>query len=484
MWILAHAAEIPELARNYAVHWRILPDLSMDLVVSAFSLIMPVEQAGRAFIALTMLSLMGGTVTLHRALNGRFGIWPIWSALFVYNAALFWGFLSCLFATGIYLFAFSGWVATRDWRPVPRLIAFSAVASVLLLLHLFAFGLYALSVGAYELANRFDRRVSPKDMLAWCVTCLQFAPGALLWCTSLAHGGSTLTAWGDWSSKLYALAAPFTFGYQPAGVDLLARWLAVLFLIFAILTRSLQLAPEMRFPLAAMIMAAAITPNWLSGSWSADIRLPVALPFVIIASTCVELPRKWIVPLTGTALLVLGLRVWTVSQSWQDCDRLFGEFRAASTVITPGARLLIVATPPGPEQTRQLAGVPARLAKLQPVTFIHMAALAVIDRAALFPYLFTSWKTVEVTPRNAPVSQAVGVPVTPEEMAKAADPEQAATLETGPNFLGERPYWRNWPETFDFVLWIDFDGRPKPDIEQLRLVTRGSFFDIYRVVKR
>src|SRR5215469_7817150 len=51
MWILAHASEIPELARNYAVHWRILPDLSMDLVVSALSLIVPVEQAGRAFIA-------------------------------------------------------------------------------------------------------------------------------------------------------------------------------------------------------------------------------------------------------------------------------------------------------------------------------------------------------------------------------------------------------------------------------------------------
>jgi len=58
----------------------------------ALSLVMPIEEAGRAFIAFTMLSLMGGTVTLHRALHGRFGIWPIWSVLFVYNAALFWAF--------------------------------------------------------------------------------------------------------------------------------------------------------------------------------------------------------------------------------------------------------------------------------------------------------------------------------------------------------------------------------------------------------
>ncbi len=135
MWILVHSNEIPELASNYTVHWRILPDLAIDLVVSLLSWVMPVEQAGRVFIALTMLSLVGGTLTLHRVLHGRLETWPIWSILFVYNAALFWGFVNCLFATGIYLFAFSGWIATRHWRTGPRLLTFSAVASLLLLLH-------------------------------------------------------------------------------------------------------------------------------------------------------------------------------------------------------------------------------------------------------------------------------------------------------------------------------------------------------------
>src|ERR1700688_3465258 len=63
MWILVHRTDIPELARNYVVHWRILPDMAMDLVVPTLSLAMPVELAGRVFIALTMLGLIGGTVT-------------------------------------------------------------------------------------------------------------------------------------------------------------------------------------------------------------------------------------------------------------------------------------------------------------------------------------------------------------------------------------------------------------------------------------
>ena len=100
MWILVHSAEIPELAGNYAIHWRILPNLAMDLIVPALSQVMPVEEAGRAFIALTMLTLVGGTVILHRVFYGRLEIWPICSVVFVYNAALFWGFLNFLFATG------------------------------------------------------------------------------------------------------------------------------------------------------------------------------------------------------------------------------------------------------------------------------------------------------------------------------------------------------------------------------------------------
>jgi len=114
---------------------------------------------------------------------------------------------------------------------------------------------------------------------------------------------------------------------------------------------------------------------------------------------------------------------------------------------------------------------------------MHMGALAVIDRAAFFPYLFTGWTTVAPSRRNADVAQAVAVPVTPEELAKSAHTEQAKMPDTGPNFLGERPYWRNWPETFDFVLWMDFGELAKPDVKQLIPLKRGSFFEISRIVR-
>jgi hypothetical protein len=103
MWILVHGSEIPALASNYVVHWRLVPDLAMDLIVPVLSMLIPVEQAGRIFVALTMLALIGGTAALHHAIHGRVGIWPIWSVLFVYNAELFWGFLPCSQAASICL---------------------------------------------------------------------------------------------------------------------------------------------------------------------------------------------------------------------------------------------------------------------------------------------------------------------------------------------------------------------------------------------
>jgi hypothetical protein len=481
-WVLAHGADVPELAGNYTVHWRILPYLAMDLVVPVLSRVMPIEQAGRIFIALTMLALIGGTSALHRALYGRVGIWPICSVLFIYNAALFWGFLNCLFATGVYLFAFGGWIGTRYWQPAPRILTFSVVGSLLFLMHLFAFGLYGLSVVTYELVSRANpRAVSLRSLVSDALVCLQFAPGIVLWYASLAHGGTFATGYGDLGSKSYAVISPFIFSNPPVVFDRLTGPVITVLLALAVVSRSLTLAAGMRLPIAAMIVVALLTPNRMGG-WLADIRIPVALPFVIIASTRFRASPKVGIPMAAAVLVVVGLRVWTVSQVWRDYDRWFNEFRAASAVITPGARLLVVEASI-PEQKRKPPEVPESLGNVQWITFTHMAALAVIDRAVFYPHMFTGWTTIDVATRNEAVSQREGVPLDPEEFIQSARYDEARSLDTKSDVTGESAYWSNWPETFDFVLWIDFARAPKPELKHLQHLASSSFFDIYRVVK-
>src|SRR2546423_889876 len=83
-------------------------------------------------------------------------------------------------------------------------------------------------------------------------------------------------------------------------------------LALAVVSRSLTLAAEMRVPIATMIVLALLMPNRMGG-WLADIRLPVALPFVVIASTQFRASRKVGIPMAAAVLVVVGLRIWTVS---------------------------------------------------------------------------------------------------------------------------------------------------------------------------
>jgi len=483
MWVLAQHGALSDLTSNYVVAWRLLPNLAMDLIVPALAQVMPLETAGRLFIALTMLSLVLGTMTLHRALQGRVGFWPLSALLFLYNAALFWGFLNYLFGIGMYLLALSGWIASRHWKAPRRILAFAAIASLLLILHLFAFGLYALTVGSYELGNRLrDRDLSMRAFLSLCATGLQFIPGLLLWLASLSNVGPGFTHNQGLGAKVYALQSPFTFGPDALPFDQAILIFSFGFLIAAVRTRALKLAPGMQLPLVIMVLAALATPTWLSGSWLADIRLPVALPFVIIASTRLDAAKfraaGWF---AAVALVLLGIRVWTVTDNWRDIDRRFQEFRTASEVITPGSRLLIVEdTPKGP---RPLDGVPSFLAQRWDQTFSHMAALAVIDRAVFMPYLFTGWTSVAPAARNAGLFQTQAVPLTPDMLRQSAVVELNDPLYSRPDFLGELPYWGNWPQHFDYVLWIDFGPPAEPGLAALRPVAQGSFFRIYRVTR-
>ncbi len=491
MWILVHRADIPELARNYVVHWRILPDLAMDFVIPVLSTVMPVELAGRVFIALIMLGLIAGTVALHRVLHGRFSVWPVWAVLFIYNAALFWGLLSCLFAIAVYLFMFSGWIATREWRIVPRILIFAVAGALLFLLHLFAFGLYGLSVFSYEVGCRLKGwRLPLKSLVPCAVVCLQFVPGLLLWYASLENVGSIYTGNGDLMLKLYALVSPVDFGFSALPLDLGMGLAVTVFLLLFARDGALKLAPEMRLPLAAMLVTAVLMPSYANGSALADIRLPVTLPFVVLASTQFAVSRKWLPWLLGgVALVGFGLRIWTVSESWKDYDRWFNEFRAAAAVIAPGARLLAVqATIPGEdtilEETERLPSVPITLSKVQQMAFLHLGALAVIDRSAFFPFLFTEATPLDVTPPNRAVSESLGLPITPEDLAKSADPNLAKSFDALRDTYGQPLYWRDWPQTFDYVLWVDFRRMPKPWLTQLRPLASGSIFEIYQIIRQ
>src|SRR5258708_15276591 len=335
-----------------------------------------------------MASLVLGTVALQRALHGRIGLWPLSSLLFVYNSVLYWGFVNFLFTLGLALLSFSAWVASARWPAHWRALVFSLPASLLLVFHLFGFGIYGLLVASYEFGKlREERRWTRESTRATSIVMAQFIPAVLLWAATLGNGGATYTRY-HLEYKLMDVVAPSTFGWMPRPLGWAVLVLTIFFLSYARGSGQVRLAPSMRWPIMAMIVAAVVMPNWLAGGLAADLRLPIALPFVVVTSTQFHGTRRRAIRCFAViALALLGPRVAAVSQSWRDADRRFAEFRAASRTVPEGARLLVVETPMTAEEGR-IEGLSPALAHREPMVFWHMPALAVIERNAFIPSLY------------------------------------------------------------------------------------------------
>jgi hypothetical protein len=313
----------------------------------------------------------------------------------------------------------------------------------------------------------------------------QFVPAGLLWATTLGKDGPGYTAYSTVLFKVLAALAPGTFAWSPTGLDAAVLILAVNFLIYAKVRGALSIAPAMRWPIGAMLVAAVLMPNWLYGSWSADLRLPVALAFVVVASLRFTDAARGRVAVGGfavAALVLLGLRVWAVSQSWGDADRRYAEFRRASRALPEGARLLVVAAPVTDDAAR-IDGVSDRLARREEMMFWHLPALEVIDRSAFVPYLFTVATPIRFNPRNAALTERHPRLLAPSDLLESAAPGWRPSDPIWPDGTVEMPYWVDWAQKFDFVVWLDFAASPGPVAENLKPWAKGSFFEIYRIVR-
>src|SRR5207249_2590804 len=131
----------------------------------------------RVFLAATATQLYLGAVALNRAFFGSQARFGIYSCLFVFNGPFLLGLVNLSFATGLSLWVFALWIKLSHRRH--SWILFALLSSLILMAHLFAFGVYALVVASYGLARGWPgardqaRRTAPLSglALAWARDC-------------------------------------------------------------------------------------------------------------------------------------------------------------------------------------------------------------------------------------------------------------------------------------------------------------------------
>jgi hypothetical protein len=483
----------PVIARMYSVDLDVVPNVAMDLVVPPLALIMPLDVAGRVFIALCLLLPIAGAAVLHRGLFGRRSYWPLCIALVSYNGLLFVGLLNFVAGLGLAMLAAGIWVRQRNFSPLARVGTGSVFALALFLCHLTAVAVYGVLIAACELqsltreaGHRSARKIMRRGIsvgLPFVIPAGLFLAGAKL-ARNLANGTNDVSPALWWQAigieglhgKLIGLTGPFRTYLPPftlyhQNLDIVAATLLAVFLVRALARRRLAAsAGVIAVAVVALLAYPVMTPE-LGTTGLIDWRLPLLTTFLCFAGLDPDPPRDVMTrALAAGIALMFVARVAVIATVWDGHNRDLADLARVIAPVEPGARVLALTTTPLPVP----GGDPESRGILYEIdATMHLPALLLLQRHAFWPNLFTSrnLQPVHVRPPYLALSVDQG-PLPSAEDLDAPPPAELRRL----------PYLLNWRGNFDYVLLMRPAALAAPlDPDVLDPVDRADIAALYRV---
>lgn len=461
------------LSRFYQPHWQAIPYLVMDASFAVLSKVATIYNAGRIFVAICVILPVLSVMMLHFVVHRRLSLVPAAAFLFCYNDLLASGLLNYLPALCLAIMVFAGWIGSTGWPRWSRAVLFCVLATVVYLSHLLAFGAYGLAVGGFELGRAWRTGFRPWRVMAadWLVAGLQAVPAIVLFLSvkfGRAFVGPTPTSYGDLGGKLVALESPALF--FGSRIDELAGGFALVVLILGLLTGRLRLAPAVWPAAVAVGVVAVCMPAQLFSVWGMDFRLPLLLALLLTGATSTTERTGRVVggAVLAGFLLLTAVRSVDIAIMLRAGDRQIAEVRQVVAAMPRGMRLLIVDDFKGGQHA------------VPPAATQHVGMVAVIDRDAFVPILFTGATIVSPAPALLASSTPTGPPLHLSDLMYGLGRKDDPAGDEG-NGQGGRLYWLGWDTKFDYVLIRHFGNRPAMLPPNLRLVATSSVADLYRI---
>ena len=379
MHLLAALSGSPTLQQYYALVWRPLPDLAMDLLVPPLLGVVSLSTAGKLFLVATYFSSTGGVAVLHRTLNRRWSAWPLTAFLLVYNRLLLWGFVNFLFGLGLAFWALAGWIALRE-RGVAVRLGFGVLAALAIYFaHLMAFGIFGAMVAGYEIGRlRRDQATPGRAASAMLVALAPFLPSLVLFAIAFVplHAATAIGSGIRFARPVRKLDLPFSvFDLYSRPFDIACFAFAVIGAAVAYWRGWLRVASAAAAPLIVLALLYIAMPDTLFGATGADRRMPLAIALLLIGGSTWQAPfaRQGRLFLSA-AFALFALRLGVVAATWQASGALYANLLAGLDTLPVGARVAV---------TFADAEVNVEAAPL-----LHFPVLAIARRDAFVPTLF------------------------------------------------------------------------------------------------
>jgi hypothetical protein len=460
MEVLAHGAGDPILSRMYATQWQILPNIAMDAIMPPMLDLMPLDVAGRCVIALALLLPFLGSVFLHASLFHRRSFWPLSAALVVYNELLFVGFLNFLIGLGLALIAAALWVRTLQ-RPIMRLATAFLFAIVIFFCHLIALAFYGFLLVALEVAlatevwpgNRLITLPHPARLIG---VALPFVIPAFLYLQAPLAAAPATLYWGPLEKVEGVFAGFTTYSFILDGAALV---FAIGTIAWCWRTGRLSVARALLIAVAALCLLYPFAPFAAKGTGFIDQRLPPLASFLLFAGTLpIGLSRRQRAIVSFGMIAIVSMRLLNIGSVWYRHGDDVAAFRRVIAPIEPGSRVLAVMVTAHDVPDFYDGQPSSRFFLFGHSAIMHLPALALIERRAFWPLLFTA-PTKQPLKVLAPYSSiAVDEGVVPSYTWLSAGPGLALPWDA--------PYLANWHSFFDYVIVL-YAGK-LPDAEHLR----------------
>ena len=453
----------PALQKNYMVSFVVIPDLAMDMIVPWLSYLTGIYAAGAVMVWLGFVLPPLAGLMIARTLHGRLSWVALIGFLAMFNQNMQWGFVNFAVATGLALIGFAFWIRrSPGWE---RSLIFAPFGVTLVFSHALGFLLFGYLVLLWEIASYasgqrgpaggFVRQVVTKDAAA-------MLPGLLV--LALASGGGDQLpqigiidfALGQKINSFWAAAAFF----NPSLSKLITVALACLFLL-GLRLGFLKMEQRMAWVCLGLLVLIIAMPTTILGIWGLQFRYQAAL--VILAAASVRIVPGHERVARQVAVAVAGLLAAVYVNAALQLSRIDGVARSSRDLLAhvpEGARIL-----------------PARAEGSDPLITFHAASVAVIDRSAYVPNLFTNTSPVGVRPEMRAQHMPQAEPLLEEELAVSAERE----LPQAANGYWSHSYYFGWPSHWDYVVYFRSTPEERLSLPLLCLEAEVSNAILYRV---
>jgi len=282
--ILVEAGAGP-LAHHYAVHWGLIGNLGVDLLVVALHPLLDVEPAARLVIALIPVATVAAMLWLAREAHGRLPASAAFALPLAYSFPFQLGFVNFCLAAALALAGLAWWLRLARTRPAyVRVLIFVPYAGLVWVCHSFGWAMLGLFVGGGEWWRRIDAGERwHRAGLAAALMALPMAwPVAIMLSGAGDHLAGDTGDWFHWSAKAQwavSLLRERWKWYDIACVTALACLLWM-----AIRSKRFGFAGVLGIPALLSLIAFLALPRLFQGGADVDMRiLPYAAALGLLA---------------------------------------------------------------------------------------------------------------------------------------------------------------------------------------------------------